>query len=268
MKFDILTLFPSFFDSPLKESLIGKAVDKGLIEVGRVNMRDYTPGGVGSGSKDSKVDDSPYGGGAGMVLMAEPVVKAIEDARGARGTGGESSEVDGQKSAKVVLLTPQGRPFNQSLARELAEEDHLILVCGKYEGFDERIREFADLEVSLGDFVMTGGEVAALALIDTVARLKTGVVGKGESLERESFGSDEGLGALLEYPQYTRPEEFRGMKVPPVLLGGNHKEIDEWRRRESIKRTLKRRPDLIDKAVAEGSLTKKDLETIKELKKQ
>ena len=257
MKFDILTLFPEYFDSPLKVSIIGRAIDSGLVEVNRINIRDFaTKDKNYKEGKRLKVDDSPYGGGAGMVLQVEPIVKAIE-----------SVLVEGVRDrTKVVLLTPQGKPFTQGIAKELSEVDNVVLVCGRYEGFDERVREFVDLEVSLGDFVLTGGEAAALAVTDAVARLCPGVVGKDESLSSESFSRDkeETDSALLEYPQYTRPDDFRGLSVPSVLMSGNHKEIDKWRRKESFKRTLKRRPELIEKI--EKSLSDSDKEILKEIK--
>lgn len=256
MKFDILTLFPEYFDSPLKVSIIGKAIETGLVEVDRVNIRDFVDKDENyKEGKRLKVDDSPYGGGAGMVLQVEPIVNAIE-----------SVVVEGKRDrTKVVLLTPQGKPFNQAIAKELSELDHIVLVCGRYEGFDERVREFVDMEVSLGDFVLTGGEAAALAVTDAVARLCPGVVGKGESLSSESFsGDDVADEALLEYPQYTRPDSFRGLTVPSVLMSGNHKEIDRWRRKESFRRTLKRRPELIKKI--EDKLSDSDKEILKEIK--
>ncbi len=262
MKFNILTLFPEYFESPLKVSLIGKAIDSGLVEVDSVNIRDFTD----IEDKHSNVDDSPYGGGVGMVLKAAPVVRAIESVAGDDASRGES-----RLKTKVVLLTPQGKPFNQKMAKEFADLDRLVLVCGRYEGFDERIREFVDMEVSLGDFVLTGGEAAALSIVDAVARLKEGVLGKSESLRGESFAGggseddDAGLEGLLEYPQYTRPEDFRGLKVPEVLTSGNHKDIEKWRRIESLKRTFLRRPDLIEKA--EANLSDEDKKILKEIKK-
>ena len=237
MRFDILTLFPEFFISPLEQSLIGKAVAKGVLTVNTRNLRDFTT------DRHRTTDDSPYGGGHGMVMKVEPVVAAIESLRA------ECPD------ARVILTTPQGVPLTQRLVRELAEEERLIIVCGRYEGVDERIRSFVDIEVSLGDFVLSGGEVAALALIDSVGRLVPGVLGEPGSVEHDSFSD-----GLLEYPQYTRPEDFRGLKVPEVLLSGNHAEIERWRRIESLERTAGRRPDLFDKAgltEAEKRLVKK-----------
>ncbi len=237
MRFDILTLFPEFFTSPLEQSLLGKAIAKGVLTVSTRNPRDFTT------DKHRTTDDSPYGGGHGMVMKVEPVVAAIEALR-AEGPAG-----------RVILTTPQGVPLTQSLARELSGEERLIIVCGRYEGVDERIRAFVDTEISLGDFVLTGGEVAALALVDSVGRLVPGVLGEPGSAEHDSFSD-----GLLEYPQYTRPEDFRGLKVPEVLLSGNHAEIERWRRTESLERTAERRPDLIEKAgltEAEKRLVKK-----------
>lgn len=267
MKFNILTLFPEFFQSPLKTSLIGKAIELELIEVVTTNIRDFADSdGSQVEGKRLQVDDSPYGGGAGMVLKVDPVVRAIESLGAVSKAGG--SDGVSKREVKVILLTPQGRVFNQGLAKELSSSDELVLICGRYEGFDERIREFVDLEISLGDFVMTGGEVAALAVVDAVARLKEGVVGNSESLGSESFSSDEDQagadGGLLEYPQYTRPDDFRGLKVPDVLKSGNHKEIKKWRRSESIKRTAVRRPDIIDRI--KDSLSDDDIKILKENK--
>ncbi|MBI5587690.1 MAG: tRNA (guanosine(37)-N1)-methyltransferase TrmD [Deltaproteobacteria bacterium] len=225
MRFDILTLFPEFFISPLRQSLLGKAVAKGVLSVNTYNPRDFTT------DKHRTTDDAPYGGGHGMIMKVEPVVRALE-----------ALKAEGPK-ARVILTTPQGVPMNHALARELSNEGRLIILCGRYEGVDERIRAFVDMEISLGDFVLTGGEVAALAIIDAVGRLIPAVLGEPGSVERDSFSD-----GLLEYPQYTRPEDFRGLKVPDVLLSGNHAEIERWRRIESLARTAKRRPDLIEKA--------------------
>lgn len=224
MIFDILTLFPEFFASPLQQSIIGKAVAKGLLTVNTHNIRDYTQ------DKHRTTDDCPYGGGHGMVMKVEPIVRAVEDIR----KNGE---------AKALLTTPQGTPFTQRLARELALAPRLIIICGRYEGYDERIRSFVDMEVSIGDYVLTGGEIPALAIVDSVGRLLPGVLGEPESKEHDSFTD-----GLLEYPQYTRPEEFSGLKVPDVLLSGHHAEIERWRRQESLKRTLLRRPGLLKDA--------------------
>lgn len=224
MIFDILTLFPEMFQGPLTSSILGRAVDRGLVTVNLVNIRDY------SLNKHRSVDDSPYGGGGGMIMAAEPVYEAIDALRSRR--GGELGP--------VMLMCPQGRTFDQGMARELARAEQIVLVCGHYEGLDERVRALADLEVSIGDYVLTGGELPAMVILDAVARLIPGVLGEPGGAEEDSFG----LG-LLEYPQYTRPREYRGMEVPPVLLSGHHAEIRRWRRQEALIRTLVRRPDLL-----------------------
>ncbi len=227
MRFDILTLFPDFFITPLNTSIIGRAISSGALSVYTHNIRDCAT------DKHHTTDDSPYGGGHGMVMKPDPVVAAIESV----------SAVSGRP--KVILVTPQGVPLTQSVAKELSIEagrSGLMIVCGRYEGIDERIREFVDMEISIGDYVLTGGEIAALAIIDSVARFIPGVLGEPESADSESFSD-----GLLEYPQYTRPEEFRGLKVPDVLLSGNHAEIARWRRAEALRRTYLRRPDLLEK---------------------
>jgi len=227
LRIDIVTLFPEMFDGFLAASIVGRAVENGLVEAHRTNLRDFATDSYGS------VDDKPFGGGVGMVLMCPPVFAAVEQVR-------QQAEPPG----KVVLMTPQGRPMGQALARQLSGEPRLILVAGHYEGFDERIRVgVADLEVSIGDFVLSGGEVAAMAVIDSVVRLLPGALGKDESVEEESFS-----GGLLEYPHYTRPREFRGMTVPDVLLSGDHGKIDAWRAEQARLRTMQRRPDLWEKA--------------------
>ncbi len=238
MKFDVLTIFPGFFDSPLKQSILRRAAEAGLIDVSIHNIRDYTT------DRHRTTDDAPYGGGAGMVMKVEPVVRAIESMKG-QGT-----------EALVVLVTPQGVPFSHELAEELSRRRRLVIVCGRYEGVDERVRAFVDMEISIGDYVLTGGEIPALVIMDAVSRLIPGVLGAEESPKSDSFAN-----GLLEYPQYTRPEVFRGLRVPPVLLSGNHGEIEKWRRAESIKRTLRRRPGLIRGA----KLTDEDKKLIKEL---
>lgn len=226
MRFDILTLFPDFFTSPLNHGVIGRAISKGLLTVGIRNIRDYTD------DRHRTTDDYPYGGGAGMVMKVEPVARAIE---AVRGEGAETT---------VVLTTPQGTRFSQDIASELKRRGgRIAIVCGRYEGFDERIRGLVDMEVSAGDYILTGGEVPALMIMDAVGRLIPEVLGEPSSPVHESFGD-----GLLEYPQYTRPEEWMGMKVPSVLLSGDHAAIERWRRQESIARTLARRPDLLEKA--------------------
>ena len=222
---DILTLFPEFFDSPLRTSLTGKAIDRGHFDVDVTDIRDFAT------DKHNKCDDMPYGGGAGMVMKPEPLVGALESAR------------EGLPNAPRILMTPQGKPFDQATAHQLAEGPGMILTCGRYEGVDERVREhWIDMELSIGDFVLTGGEVAAMVIIDAVTRLLPGVLGNAASVADESFSPDD---AMLEYPQYTRPQSFRGHDVPDVLLSGHHGKIEEWRRAKSQERTRQRRPDLL-----------------------
>ncbi len=239
MRFDVLTIVPEYFSSPLRQSVIGKAAAKGLLDVRAHNIRDYTL------DKHKTTDDYPYGGGCGMVMKVEPAALAIEAVAG--------GERNGQK---VILMTPQGRPLSHALAKELSGIDRIIIVCGRYEGVDERIKAFVDMEVSIGDYILPGGEAAALVLIESVARFIPGVLGKDESAAMDSFAE-----GLLEYPQYTRPEEFRGVKVPQVLLSGNHAEIEKWRRCESLRRTYLRRPELINRA----PLTESDRAWLKEI---
>jgi tRNA (guanine37-N1)-methyltransferase len=236
MKFDILTLFPNMFSSPFQESILGKAIQKGLMDLRIINIRDFAL------DKHQVVDDSPYGGGQGMVMKVEPIARAIEWAR---------SE---DPSSWTIYLTPQGRPFNQEKARDLSSRSHLVLLCGRYEGVDERVREmFIDEEVSIGDYVLTGGELAAMVMIDAVSRLLPGVLGSDQSAEDDTFTN-----ALLEYPQYTRPFDFRGSSVPEILLSGNHAAVSLWRRKEALRRTAVRRPDLLAKA----KLTREDEELL------
>ncbi len=224
LSFEILTLFPRMVEGPLSESILGKAREKGLVEVAVTDIRDFAAG------KHRVTDDSPYGGGAGMVMKAEPLVAAIEAARARR------------QGARVVLLDPRGRRLDQQVVRELHGRRSLVLVCGRYEGVDERVRRFVDEELSLGDFILTGGELAALTVVDAVSRLEPGVLGNEASPGNESF--EEGL---LEFPQYTRPPEFRGDKVPEVLLSGDHAKVARWRRAMSLRTTRDRRPDLFAK---------------------
>ena len=224
MIFDVLTLFPEMIENHCKYSILKRAVDSGIIEVNTVNPRDFTL------DKHKKVDDTPYGGGAGMVLMAQPYVDAYES-------------VNKIANSITVMLSPQGKPLNEKLVMDLAKYDQIIMLCGHYEGFDERIRDIIKPEeVSLGDFVLTGGELPALCLLDAVSRKIEGTLGKIESANDDSFAD-----GLLEYPQYTKPREYRGVKVPEVLLNGNHKEINEYRQAERIKRTKERRPDLLSR---------------------
>ncbi len=220
MRFDILTLFPDIIKSYIGESIIKRAIQKGLLEINIVNIRDYTL------YKNGQVDDTPYGGGAGMVMCVEPVVRAIEAVK--------------TDDSKVYLLTPQGKRFNNSLAKSIINDTkHLILVCGHYEGFDERIYNFVDGEISIGDYVLTGGELPALVIIDTLSRYISGVI-QEESLLNDSFQDN-----LLDYPNYTKPRNFRGLEVPEVLLNGDHKKIDEYRKSEQIRVTKEKRPDLL-----------------------
>lgn len=227
MIFDILTLFPEMFAGPLTASMLGRAVERGLVAVNLVNIRDYAR------NKHRSVDDTPYGGGGGMVMGAEPVYEALDALRVRHGAAGP-----------VVLMCPQGRTFDQDLAETLAREARVVLVCGHYEGLDERVRAAADLEVSIGDYVLTGGELPAMVILDAVARLIPGVLGEPGGAADDSFA----LGRL-EYPQYTRPRVYRDMEVPPVLLSGHHAEIKRWRRQEALLRTLVRRPDLLETAL-------------------
>lgn len=220
MKIDILTLFPNMFDGVLNESIIKRALDSNKAEVNIINIRDY------STDPHKKVDDYSYGGGAGMVLMPQPIFDAVDDLKG--------------DDTKVILMTPQGKKYNQNIAHEFSSYKHIIIICGHYEGFDERIRSLADIEISIGDYVLTGGEIAAMAVIDSTIRLIDGVITK-ESHEKDSF--EDGL---LDYPVYTHPSSFRGMNVPEVLLSGHHENIRKWRYEEQIKRTKDRRPDLME----------------------
>lgn len=247
MRFDVLTLFPGFFDSPLRQSIIGKAAEKGLLVVKTFDIRDYAT------DKHRTTDDYPYGGGHGMVMKVEPVARALKavfsEGEGAGGGAGDKAVSGGDVSAiektapRVILTSPQGVPLSHSLARELSREERLVIVCGRYEGVDERVMELVDLEVSTGDYVLTGGEIPALAIIDAVCRFIPGVLGAEAASEHDSFSD-----GLLEYPQYTRPEGWQGLKVPEVLLSGNHAEIAKWRRRESVRRTYLKRPGLLIKA--------------------
>jgi tRNA (guanine37-N1)-methyltransferase len=229
LRIDVITLFPEAFGSVLDSSIIGRALREGRAEVVLTNLRDFAPDARGT------VDDKPFGGGPGMVLMCDPVFKAVEHVRG----------LD-VRQGPVILLTPQGEQLKQSRVRDLSGRERLILVCGHYEGFDERIRRLADLELSIGDYVVTGGELPALVVIDAVVRLLPGVLGAEDGTDEESFSS-----GLLEYPQYTRPREFRDMAVPEVLLSGNHAEIARWRAEQALLRTHERRADLLGEAPGE-----------------
>jgi tRNA (guanine37-N1)-methyltransferase len=229
MRIDILTLFPQMFDGLLSCSIIGRAIDHGLVDIELHDIRAYTH------DKHNIVDDYPYGGGAGMVLKPEPIFEAVEDIK----------EELGSSSVSTILLSPQGRLFNQEIARKLAGCRNLILICGHYEGVDERVAEhLVSDEISIGDYLLSGGEVAAMVVVDCVIRLLPGVLGSEASLVEDSH-----IGGLLEYPQYTRPAVYRGWTVPEILLSGDHGEIAQWRRQQSLLRTAKRRPDLMGKAV-------------------
>jgi tRNA (guanine37-N1)-methyltransferase len=241
MRIEILTTFPQMVEAVVGESILGRARERGIVEIEAVNLRDFTE------DRHKTTDNAPYGGGPGMVMKCEPVFRAVEALASRARTG----------RPKVILMTPQGRRFEQRIAEELAAQSHLILVCGRYEGVDERIREhLVDDEISIGDYVLMGGELAALVVADAVSRLVPGVLGAEESPVSESFSS-----GLLEYPQYTRPVVFRGYGVPEVLLSGNHAEIEKWRRREALRRTLDRRPDLLESA----PLTEEDRRILDEL---
>lgn len=237
MKIDILTLFPEMFTGFLNTSIIKRAIDKGVISVALHNFRDYTQ------DKHHKVDDTPYGGGQGMVLACQPIVDCLE-----------SIETD---ESYVVLMSPQGERFCQAKAEEMAKtKSHLIIICGHYEGFDERIRRFVDAEISIGDYVLTGGELGSMVVCDALTRLLDGAITK-ESHEDDSFSD-----GLLEYPQYTRPLDYRGMLVPEVLMSGHHENIRQWRLKQSLQRTLVKRPDLLEKR----SFTKEEMKLLEEIK--
>ena len=221
MRIDVLTIFPEMFQNILKESIIKRAIEEKKVEINIINFRDYTE------DPHNKVDDTPYGGGAGMVLMPQPIFDCIDHIK--------------TNESFIILMTPDGIPYKQQIAYELSNKKHLIIICGHYEGFDERIRSICDMEISIGDYVLTGGEIPAMVLIDSITRLLPGVI-KEESHQNDSFSEN-----LLDYPTYTKPRVYRGMEVPEVLLSGDHKKIEEYRRTESIKKTQDRRPDLLEK---------------------
>lgn len=230
MRIDILTLFPQMFQGPFNESIFRRAVDRGLVRVNIHNMREYTH------DRHNTVDDYSYGGGTGMVIKVEPLFEAVESIK--------SEAYPEDRDIPVILLTPQGRLFSQKIARELSQQEYLLLICGRYEGVDDRIREhLVTDEISIGDYVLSGGELPAMVVTDAVVRMIPGVLGSMESVLEDSHAT-----GLLEYPQYTRPEVYRGWSVPEVLLSGNHARIANWRREQSIMRTLERRPDLLESA--------------------
>ena len=270
MNFVVLTLFKDMVESAMNTSIMGRAIEKGLINLDVIDIRDYAC------NKHNRVDDYPYGGGAGMVMQAEPVYKACEAARELIRTNGckknsddlivqdtipideVKNDIDFEKRTKLIYLSPIGRTFTQNVAKELAREENIIFLCGHYEGIDERVLELeVDDYISLGDFVLTGGELPAICIMDAVARLVPGVLNNDDSASDESFE-----GSTLEYPQYTRPEEFMGKMVPEVLLSGHHANIKQWRREQSLIRTMERRPDLMENV----ELDKKDIKFLKTLK--
>lgn len=245
MKIDILTLFPDMVKGPLEESILKRAQEKGLVKIDVLDIRSFTH------NRHKTADDAPYGGGAGMVLKPEPIFEAVESIIGRLSVGGRQSLVAGRRlpasdkqrainDKRIILMTPQGKRFDQRRAKELAKEGHLVFICGHYEGIDERVKRIVTDEISIGDYVLTGGELATLVVIDALVRLIPGVLGKAESIICDSFYS-----GLLDYSHYTRPEEYRGMRVPRILLSGDHKRIAQWRRKEALKRTLEKRPDLL-----------------------
>jgi len=241
MQFNVISLFPDLIESYFDYSILKRAKEAGVVSVKAINPRDF------STSKHKKVDDTPYGGGAGMVLMCEPFFGAY-------------NSIEKKENSKTILLTPQGKPFTHKMSLEFAQYDELTIICGHYEGFDERIRQNIDCEeVSIGDFVLTGGELPALCLIDSISRNIEGTLGKIESAHTDSF-CDE----LLEYPQYTKPSDYNGWQVPEVLLSGNHAQINYWRKKEQIRRTKERRPDLYEKFL-QRELTKEEQKILKEL---
>ncbi|WP_042203600.1 tRNA (guanosine(37)-N1)-methyltransferase TrmD [Paenibacillus camerounensis] len=261
MRIDVLTLFPEMCEGVFSTSILGKARDKGIVSLNAVNFRDF------SGNKHNTVDDTPYGGGGGMVLKPDPIFAAVEHVLGIPPVTAESLKEDNsvveeeaRVKPRIILMCPQGKTYNQKIAEELAKEQHLIFICGHYEGYDERIREhLVTDELSIGDYVLTGGELPALTVIDSVVRLQPGALGNETSAITDSFST-----GLLEYPHYTRPAEFRGWKVPDMLLSGHHANIELWRREQALQRTLERRPDLLETA----ELTAKDQKTLEALKQR
>ncbi|SEF57144.1 tRNA (guanosine(37)-N1)-methyltransferase TrmD [Paenibacillus sp. UNC499MF] len=254
MNIDVLTLFPAMFEGVFTSSILGKAREKGIVNLSTVNFRDF------AGNKHNTVDDYPYGGGGGMVLKPDPIFAAVESLLDVPSEGPETAgePVSAGARPRVILMCPQGETFTQRKAEELSREEHLIFICGHYEGYDERIREhLVTDELSIGDYVLTGGELPAMVVIDSVVRLLPGVLGNEQSAVTDSFST-----GLLEYPHYTRPVEFRGWTVPDVLISGHHANITEWRRLQSLYRTFKRRPELLENA----ELTDKEKRWLRERK--
>jgi len=259
MRFDIISIFPDFFNALLSYGVTGRAIEKGIIDIKAHDLRGYTT------DAHRTTDDAPYGGGPGMVMKVEPLSRALWAIRGGGPNEGgvceatTREEASSESRSKVILTTPQGRPFTQGLAKDFTALDQIVIICGRYEGVDERIRDLVDMEVSIGDYILTGGEIPALVFIDAVSRLIPGVLGSGASKDDDSFSA-----GLLEYPQYTRPPEFMGAEVPEVLLGGDHGKIEKYRRKESLRRTLAKRPELI----AGAELSALDRELLTELKSE
>ncbi|OGS22484.1 MAG: tRNA (guanosine(37)-N1)-methyltransferase TrmD [Elusimicrobia bacterium RIFOXYA2_FULL_39_19] len=243
MKIDIITIFPRMFDQIFEESMIGRARKNGILDIKIHNLRDF------SENKHRIVDDRPFGGGSGMVLKAEPVYKAV----------GYIKKVTKKLKSKIIFLSPQGKALNNKVAIDLSKEKHLIFICAHYEGVDERVMKLIDSEISIGDYVLTGGELPAMVVVDAIARFMPGVIKENESVEKDSF-----FNGLLDYPHYTRPRIFKKAKVPDVLLSGNHKEIEKWRKKQSFKNTLLKRPELFKNK----NLTEEEIKLVKELKKE
>lgn len=245
MQIDVITIFPQMLEGIIKESILKRAQQKNIVKINIHNLRDFAL------DKHSIVDDYSYGGGAGMVLKPEPIFRAVEKIVGSK---------KGKRRARIILLTPQGQTFNQAKAKELSQEEHLLFICGHYEGVDERVKEnLITDEISIGDYVLTGGELPAMVIIDSLVRILPGVLNKRESFENDSFYQ-----GLLDYPHYTRPERFRGKSVPALLLSGDHSQIKKWRRQKAIKNTLEKRPDLLEKI----TLSAEDQEILEKLKRK
>lgn len=241
MKIEVLSLFPRMFEAPLGESIIGRAKDNNIITIDVLDIRNF------SDSKHKKVDDYPYGGGAGMVLQAQPLFKALESMNA--------------KECRIIHMSPRGRTLDKGLSMELSKENKIIIICGHYEGIDQRVIDYwVNDEISIGDYVLTGGELPAMVLIDSVVRLIPGVLSQEESFIEDSFFS-----GLLEYPHYTRPSDYKGIKVPEILLSGNHKKIEQWRKKQSLEITKKNRPDLFDKYIKRKDLSKDELESLQNI---